>query len=150
MRDFNARDQSNGMSEVQYMFEKQPVNQDTRYFIIDTHGGKDLESAYDDKDFVRYAWELSRFGKVRAGDLFIYRRPMKDSEFKEFYFFGAGVFGTVQSVSNAKNKPVVSYVKDYVKFDHLILASQEELVNYKWHGKVKKIIIGCISLINME
>ncbi|MFC7056507.1 HNH endonuclease [Enterococcus alcedinis] len=117
------------------MFKGYIMNDKTKFFIIDTHGGKDIESIFDDKDFVRYAWELSRFGKVSEGDLFIYRRPMKDSEFREFYFFGAGVFGAVDLINDEKNKPVVSYIREFVKFDKLILASNNDLLQYKWKFK---------------
>ena len=34
------------------MFKEHLSNDKTKYFIIDTHGGKDIESVYDDKDFV--------------------------------------------------------------------------------------------------
>lgn len=119
------------------MFREQLLKENTKYFIIDTHGGKDLESIYDDKDFVRYVWELSRFGKVREGDLFVYRRPNKNSEYKEFYFFGAGMFGPVELINENKNKPVVSYIKEFLKFDNLVFASDDELGAYKWKFKEK-------------
>lgn len=120
------------------MFKEHLSNDKTKYFIIDTHGGKDIESVYDDKDFVRYVWELSRFGKVSEGDLFVYRRPMKDSEYKEFYFFGAGAFGSVDLISDKKNKPVVSYIREFIKFDKLVLASNTDLLQYKWKFKDRK------------
>lgn len=40
--------------------------------MIDTNGGRDIESDYDDK--------------VNENDFFIYRSPTRNSEIMEFYF----------------------------------------------------------------
>ena len=60
-----------------------------RYFIFDT--GVTLKnpgySKYD-KEFTQYFWSLGRYNKVREGDKFIYRKPSKVSDNKQFYFLG--------------------------------------------------------------
>lgn len=119
------------------MFKNQLNVEDTRYFIIDTHGGKNNKNNYDDRDFIRYVWELARFGKVRKNDLFVYRRPSKNSELKEFYFFGAGKFGEIELIDTSKKKPVLSNIHEYIKFDSLVIASNEKLLEYEWVFKKK-------------
>lgn len=109
------------------------------YFIIDTHGSNDNKEIHDDVDFYKYVWSKARFNKVKKGDFFIYRRPSKNSKFKEFYFFGAGVFGDVDNKNSLdeKNKEVYSLLHNTVKFEKIILASNEQLKAYKWEFKNK-------------
>ena len=82
---------------------------------------------------------------------------MKDSEYKEFYFFGAGAFGSVDLISDKKNKPVVSYIREFIKFDKLVLASNTDLLQYKWKFKDRKKasfnklrILNCFSVIHIS
>ncbi|MFD1415698.1 HNH endonuclease [Oceanobacillus jeddahense] len=110
-------------------------NPETRFFIIDTHGGKDIQNIYEDKDFVKYAWDTSKFGKVRKNDMFIYRRPGKNSELKEFYFFGAGVFGEIEK--SESDNHVFSYIHTSVRFKNYISATDERLAAYQWKFKTR-------------
>lgn len=120
------------------MFESQLANQDTRYFIIDTHGGSDDTSEYEDKDFIQYAWHLSKYKQVRKDDLFIYRRTKSASEYGMFYFFGAGKFGEVELVNDSSDKPVISQIPEFVEFSQLIMQDDERLNEYQWQFKEKK------------
>ena len=114
-------------------------NKDRSYFIIDTHGSNKDKEIYDDVDFYKYIWSKARFNKVKKDDFFIYRRPSKKSKFKEFYFFGVGAFGTIEDKNplDEKNKEVYSLLHDTVKFEKIILASNEQLKAYKWEFKNK-------------
>ena len=56
------------------------------FFILDTYGNVNGE----EEDFRNYVWETNRNNKIKEGDFFIYRRPVKASLFKEFYLFGSG------------------------------------------------------------
>ena len=51
-----------------------------------------------DKEFTQYFWSLGRYNKVREGDKFIYRKPSKVSDNKQFYFFGSGTVGEIKKI----------------------------------------------------
>jgi putative restriction endonuclease len=99
-------------------------NTKTNYFILDAAGtGK-----HGDVDFENYNWSTSRNNRLSEGDLFIYRRPKKYSERKEFYFFGAGKLGRITgtvSVSARIEKPIL--------FREVITKS--DLASFEWEFK---------------
>ncbi|MFT8411904.1 MAG: HNH endonuclease [Schleiferilactobacillus perolens] len=69
---------------------QQLINDDTRFFILDTKGATSSNN-YSDQDFSQYHWNAHRFNKMRTGDWFVYRRPQGNTKF--WYFFGAGQIG---------------------------------------------------------
>ena len=93
-----------------------------RYFIFTT-GKKE-----NDVDFETYPWERSRFGKVREGDFFIYKKSSSLSENKKFYFFGMGQIGPTEG-----DDYVVTQIINPVKFDNIV--HQEDLNDYRWKWK---------------
>lgn len=109
------------------------------YFIIDTHGGKDLKSIYKDRDFIEYNWDKRRYDKIKENDYFIYRRPITASEYKKFYFFGAGRFGPIllDNSSNGK-KPVKSQILHGEQFNQKVLSTDKRLLSYSWKFKPGK------------
>lgn len=108
-------------------YKKELENKETNYFILDTSG----PNSRGDVDFEIYMWETSRYNKVKAGDLFIYRRQQKASEMKgEFYFFGCGKIERIIEGENKEVKGVVS--KPLVFSDNLL---QSQLNDFKWNFK---------------
>ena len=66
------------------LFEDELNSNYTKYFIFDSNK---TEVNKNNLEFSKYGWNTSKFNKVRPGDLFLYRRPLKTSEFKKFYFY---------------------------------------------------------------
>ena len=108
------------MSILQY-FKNELDNQNTNYFMFDTKGG----GKHGDIDFEKYEWSPSRYNLVKTGDLFIYRRPSKNSETKQFYFFGACKIGLIQG----EQRYSAAFSKKYPFQNYL---HQNELSNFKW------------------
>ncbi|WP_025822453.1 HNH endonuclease [Shewanella marina] len=114
----------------QELFNTQLQNVDTRYFILDTKGS---DSNHGDADFLQYRWQTNKFGKVRAGDLFLYRRPGKASETGKFYFFGAGEIGPINSFGEIEEKRVEAKILSPYPFkSHLHPCDLED---YQWDFK---------------
>ena len=120
------------------IYEKELNNSGTNFFIIDTKGSG---VKHDDTDFIKYSWRTNKFGLVKPGDLFIYRRPGKASETGKFYFFGAGKIETITSavdlgvdvdddtrVNGAISKP----------FPFINNLHPDDLENFKWTFKARK------------
>lgn len=63
------------------LYKEELSQKTTRYFIFDTKGA---DPKHGDVDFEKYLWQTNRFGLVRTGDLFLYRRPGKASETKRW------------------------------------------------------------------
>jgi len=72
------------------MFNEAIRDSKIAYFIIDSGNYE------KDHDFVSYAWHRERNNKIKAGDVFIYRKPQKLSNNGQFYFYGAGQFSSVE------------------------------------------------------
>lgn len=111
-----------------------------RYFLFDT--GVTLKNpGYTkyDKEFIQYFWSLGRYNKVREGDKFIYRKPSKVSDNKQFYFFGLGTVGKIKKIGLDKfgKDNVVCEIIDPVRFTNLIFQNDETLLNYKWKWKIR-------------
>ena len=64
----------------------------TNYSIFDTKG----EGTHGDINCKKYDWTPSRYNLVKEGDVFVYRRPDKSSETREFYLFGACKIGQIR------------------------------------------------------
>lgn len=109
----------------------------TRFFIIDTHG-KNLEddNHHDDYDYIRYSWDRTKNKKIRENDYFIYRRPGRNNEFKMFYFFGAGKFGSILNKDDETNIVSASLIECII-FQNIITADNKDLEKYEWHFKDK-------------
>lgn len=113
-------------------------NPNTKFFILDTKGSS---AVHDDVDFVRYSWRTSKFGLVKPGDLFIYRRPGKASETGKFYFFGAGKIEDItpsldiSKKNNDKTSVNGTITKPYPFINNI---HPEELEKFNWHFKEKQ------------
>ncbi|WP_226910159.1 HNH endonuclease [Marinilactibacillus psychrotolerans] len=117
----------------EYIFYKDELeNENTQYFIIDTHGTKtNIEDRYQESDFSSYTWNLKQYKQVNEGDLFIYRRPQSSSEISgEFYFFGAGKFGEITLFEDGN---VMADIVKGLKFTDYVL--KRELDEAKWFFK---------------
>ena len=101
-------------------------SEDLRYFMFDAGLHE------DDIDFVQYSWNRKFFNKVREGDYFLYRRPIKKSENKKFYFFGTGRVGKITD----HRELVTCTIKDPIRFKRIIY--QDELYDYQWKWKTRK------------
>ena len=109
-----------------------------RYFIFDT--GVTLKNpGYTkyDKEFVQYFWSLGRFNKVREGDKFIYRKPSKVSDNKQFYFFGSGTVGKIEKIGldDYGKDNVICEIVDPIRFTEFLFQNDQTLLNYKWKWK---------------
>ena len=111
-------------------FKTELDNEDTNYFILDTHS----DNIDWDIDFIKYSWQTSRFNKMKEGDLFIYRRPKRSSENKQFYFFGAGKIDKIIEISNNDSKVFATIDKAYPLLEYIY---ESDLNNFKWTFKNK-------------
>lgn len=106
------------------------IHKNTRFYIFDAKGST---SNYDEHDFQTYSWNEHQFGKVKPGDVFVYRRPTSASEMKGvFYFFGAGV---VSEIRHRGEGNVTATISNPLSFKYNVLSLQ--LNDYKWHFKDK-------------
>lgn len=113
---------------------------DTRYFIFDT--GVTLKNpGYTkyDKEFEQYFWSLGRYNKVREGDKFIYRKPSKVSDNKQFYFFGSGTVGKIEKIDLDEygKDNVICEINDPIRFTDIIFQNDSTLLNYEWKWKTR-------------
>jgi putative restriction endonuclease len=92
------------------------------FFILDTYGNVNGE----EEDFRNYVWETNRNNKIKEGDFFIYRRPVKASLFKEFYLFGSG---RIHKINNLKEKKVSAIVSEGYKFNDYVFKRDLNLMN---------------------
>lgn len=100
------------------------------YFILDTAGGGGTRG-YGDVDYVRYLWETNRFNKVNEGDWFVYRRPGRASETRDFYFFGAGRIGKIVRYGTQAE----AYISQAIHFDRIL--SRRDLESFNWELKAR-------------
>lgn len=109
-----------------------------RYFIFDT-GVTVNKPGYTkhDKEFVQYFWSRGRYNKVREGDKFLYRKPSKVSENKQFYFFGSGTVGKIKKIGldDYGKENVICEVVEPIRFTELLFQNDEILLNYDWKWK---------------
>jgi len=119
--------------EYKNLFRDELDNIETNYFILDTKGAR---SSHIDLDFIKYSWRTNKYNKVREGDLFIYRRPSKVSETKEFYFFGAGKIKNIIPFGPTEEKRVEGVIEKPYPFRTNLFAS--DLEKYQWAEKERK------------
>lgn len=124
------------MGELNW-FEKEIKIKGTRFFVIDTFLQGSLIVDHNDVDFKEYRWNIKFNNKIRQGDLFIYRRPQRNSEYQDgrFYLFGAGKFGEINFLNNEQTL-VVSKIEKPMTFRKLIF--ENELEKFNWHFKEYK------------
>lgn len=109
-----------------------------RYFIFDT--GVTLNKpgyTKHDKEFVQYFWSLGRYNRVREGDMFVYRKPSKVSENKQFYFFGSGTVGTIKKIGKddyGKENVICEVIKPR-RFTEFLYQNDQTLLDYNWKWK---------------
>ncbi|MCJ7988936.1 HNH endonuclease [Priestia sp. OVS21] len=109
------------------LFEPELRDLDTNYFILDTKG---KPGDHGDVDFVSYDWSPSKYNKVKAGDLFLYRRPSKASEIRKFYFFGAGKISRIEKIGEDRVRGIIEKA---LPFENKL--SPEDLEHYIWKFK---------------
>lgn len=109
------------------LFKDELNSKETRYFIFDSNK-KEINK--NNLEFREHGWDTSKCNKVRPGDLFLYRRPIKTSEFKKFYFFGAG---KVEVINKLNGSEVIGIIVKPLKFNKIIL--QTDLDDFKWEFK---------------
>ena len=113
------------------------IKEETRFFIIDTFLQGSLIVDHNDVDFKEYRWDTKINNRIRQGDLFIYRRPQRNSEYQDgrFYLFGAGKFGEIKLIDNEQSL-VSSKIEKAMTFGRLIF--EDELEDFNWHFKERK------------
>lgn len=109
------------------LFEDELKSKETKYFIFDSNK---KEVNKNNLEFSKHGWDTSKFNKVRPGDLFLYRRPLKTSELKKFYFFGAG---KIEAINKCDGSNVIGIIVKPLKFDKFIL--QTDVENFRWEFK---------------
>lgn len=99
-------------------------NQTVNYFIIDS--GQHVA----DDDYKSYTWHRSRNNKMKAGDVFIYRKPQKISGNGQFYLYGCGQLESVNGL-DAVNAPIINSHP----FKRPVLQSELEDFEWKWKDR---------------
>ncbi|KGJ87632.1 HNH endonuclease [Colwellia psychrerythraea] len=114
------------------LFANELNEQETRYFILDTKGA---DPQHGDVDFIKYRWQTNKFGLVRTGDLFLYRRPGKASETNKFYFFGAGKVGSIKLLEPRESKRVEAEITSPYPFTSFIHPGDLEFFNWEFKDR---------------
>ncbi len=109
------------------LVKKELNSESTRYFIFDS--GR----VEGDIDFVQYTWDEKKYSRVRVGDRFIYKCPIRHSKSNQFYFYGSGQIG---KISNFQKGMVKCLIENPIRFENLIY--QNDLKEYEWFFKKKK------------
>jgi putative restriction endonuclease len=117
---------------IHRLYENELNLESTNYFIFDSKG---TGTQHGDVDFVEYLWQTNKFGLVKEGDLFLYRRPGKASETKKFYFFGAGKVGEIEQLKPLVSKRVKANVISPLPFQQFI--HPEDLEFFDWSFKTR-------------
>ncbi|EEK70146.1 hypothetical protein bcere0007_54190 [Bacillus mycoides] len=116
------------MKDILDYYKEELDNTDTNFFILDTKG---TATGYEDVDFVSYDWSPSKYGKVNAGDLFIYRRPQSVSEIRNiFYFFGAG---RIKEIKDIGQDTVRGIIDKAISFEQYL--TKTDLEKFEWEFK---------------
>ena len=116
------------------LYSEELNSEKTRYFILDTKGA---DPQHGDVDFIKYQWQTNKFGLVRTGDLFLYRRPGKASETKKFYFFGAGKVGSIRLLEPRENNRVEAEITSPYPFTSFIHPGDLEFFNWEFKNRKK-------------
>ncbi|MFZ2835823.1 MAG: HNH endonuclease [Candidatus Saccharimonadales bacterium] len=103
-------------------FRDQIDKPETGFFIIDSGNYE------KDDDYVTYAWYRHSNNKIKAGDVFIYRKPQKLSADGKFYLYGAGQFEKLVG-----EDAVTGYITNAHQFKSPI--KQVDLEDFQWHWK---------------
>lgn len=112
------------MANFELIYRNELNNENTRYFILDTHTDGVWEV-----DFVRYSWERTKYNLVREGDLFIYKKPLRASGIGEFYFFGSGKISEIRDENNG----VVGIISSGLLFGKFL--TQTDMEDFSWDFK---------------
>ncbi|WP_235634821.1 hypothetical protein [Bacillus mycoides] len=116
------------MKDILDYYKEELDSTDTNFFILDTKG---TATGHGDVDFVSYDWSPSKYGKVNAGDLFIYRRPQSFSEIRNsFYFLGAG---RIKEIKNIGQDRVRGIIDKAISFEPYL--SKMDLEKFEWEFK---------------
>jgi putative restriction endonuclease len=108
--------------KMRELFEAAIKNKDTNYLVVDSGNYE------KDHDFVSYAWHRNRNNKIKADDVFIYRKPQKLSISGQFYFYGAGQFNRLDG-ENA----VTGLISSSHPFKRHIM--QDDIEKFSWQWK---------------
>lgn len=104
------------------LFQTAISNKNTGFFIIDS--GNYIK----DDDYLSYAWHRNRNNKIKAGDVFIYRKPQKLSSTGKFFLYGVGQFSRIEGDNSA-----IGYIENAHHFKNII--TQQDLENFEWEWK---------------
>ncbi|PFT42171.1 HNH endonuclease [Bacillus thuringiensis] len=116
------------MQDILDYYKEELDNIGTNFFILDTKG---TTTDHGDVDFVSYDWSPSKYGRVNAGDLFIYRRPQNASEIKNsFYFFGAGRIKEIKNIGKDKVRGIIDKA---ILFESYL--TKTDLDEFEWEFK---------------
>lgn len=113
-------------------FSEERLDPDTRYFILDTKGAT-AENRYQDSDFVTYSWNSKQYNRVREGDWFIYRRPARASETKQWYLFGAGQIAHIRAQPDGGMRATIGNAMPFKRY----LLADPDLEDFKWSFKIR-------------
>lgn len=108
------------------LFSNAVANSVTNYFVIDSGNYE------KDNDFITYAWHRHNNNKMKAGDVFIYRKPQKLSNNGQFYFYGAGQFSRLEG-----EDAVTGYITNQHPFKKPIFQSNLESFEWEWKKRGK-------------
>jgi putative restriction endonuclease len=113
-------------------FSEQRLDPDARYFILDTKGAT-AENRYQDSDFMTYSWNSKQYNRVREGDWFIYRRPARASETKQWYLFGAGQIAHIRAQPDGGMRATIGNAMPFKRY----LLADPDLEDFTWSFKTR-------------
>ncbi len=111
--------------------KKECLNKELRYFIIYALPQNSDIADHKEVEFEYYNWSAKQNNKIRVGDMFIYLRPQRASEYdNKFYLFGAGKFGTIEKIDNVQRKATIEHPLLFPRY-----IFEDELVSFPWEFK---------------
>ena len=112
--------------------------EDTNYFIVDTHQGSNglNVNEYAETDFSTYEYKLTSNRKIKNGSIFLYRRPGTSTRNHKFYIYGGGVFGNLVDETQTIN--VSRRIVKGFRLESAIHQDDQYMEEFNWKFKERK------------
>lgn len=111
----------------------------SKFFVLDTtqdglsnkiiHGEGDI-------NYTRYCYSTTKYGKLEAGSVFLYRQTKRSSKNRKFYFFGGGYIKELKAVDNSGS--INAIITDGFSLSVPVYEDDPRLDQMTWTSKTKK------------